>query len=301
MKPAASAGDRLLVISPVRNEAERIGQVIDAVARQTRRPDRWMIVDDHSTDGTLAIARAAEAELPFLTVIEAPEQSLPAGADRLEAAADAVAFNWALKQAEDNWDYVAKLDGDIVLSEGHYERALAEFARDPTLGLIGCYLEVEDDGRWVRQAGPDYHVNGAVKLYRRACFEEIGERQGQAGILERLGWDTIDETYARMAGWRTRSLDDIRAKHLKPSGSVGGELRGKARHGLCVWICHYPLWIVLARGARLALARPYVVGGAAFVLGYLRAALLRRPRVPDPAFRRYVRRELRGRLRPAAR
>ena len=49
---------------------------------------------------------------------------------------------------------------------------------------------------------PGYHVRGALKLYSRACFEAIG------GIEERLGWDTIDETYARMRGFRTQSFDD---------------------------------------------------------------------------------------------
>jgi hypothetical protein len=42
-----------------------------------------------------------------------------------------------------------------------------------------------------------------------------------------------------------------------------------------------------------------VVSGLAFFYGYARAAALRTERVPDPAFRRFVRRELRQRVRGA--
>ena len=48
--------------------------------------------------------------------------------------------------------------------------------------------------------------------YTRACFEAIG------GVQERLGWDTIDETYARMRGFKTRSFTDLVAVHHRPLG-----------------------------------------------------------------------------------
>ena len=45
--------------------------------------------------------------------------------------------------------------------------------------------------------------------------------------------------------------------------------------------------------------RPRGISGLAFVFGYLQAAAKRVPRVEDPEFRRFVRRELRGRMRAA--
>ena len=133
-------------------------------------------------------------------------------------------------------------------------------------------------------------MRGALKLYSRECFEAIG------GIEERLGWDTIDETYARMLGFRTRSFDELVAHHHRPLGTADGRLRGRARYGQAAYIVRYGLPWVLLRSLKVATERPYGVSGAAFIAGYLRAALLREPKVEDEEFRRFVRRELRGRI-----
>ena len=59
---------RILIISPVRNEAAHIERVVRSVAAQELPPARWIVVDDRSDDDTLAILRRLEAEVPFLTV-----------------------------------------------------------------------------------------------------------------------------------------------------------------------------------------------------------------------------------------
>ena len=283
--------ERLVIISPVYNEAAHIERVAAAMQAQTRAPDLWVVVDDGSTDDTLELLRRLEPEIGFLQVVEAPPApELAATRDRLAAAAAPRAFNVGLAAAGDDFDFVGKLDGDIELPPDYYERMLERFAADPALGLAGTVLVEDHDGEWKRIPIPAYHVHGAVKLYRRACFDAIG------GVRDTLGWDTIDETYARLHGWQTRSFEDIAGRHHRHWGSAQGRLRGRARHGVCAWICGYgPGWIAL-RSLKLALAKPRVLSGFAFAFGYARAAIVRTPRVDDVAFRRLVRRELRGRI-----
>ncbi len=119
-------------------------------------------------------------------------------------------------------------------------------------------------------------------------------------MQERLGWDTIDETYARMRGYRTRAFTDLVARHHRPWGSADGTLRGRARHGQCAYIVHFSLPWVTLRAFKVARARPRGLSGLAFLYGYLRSAVRRIPRVEDPAFRRFVRGELRARMLGAA-
>jgi biofilm PGA synthesis N-glycosyltransferase PgaC len=284
---------RILVISPVRNEAAHIERVVRAVAAQDVPPTRWIVVDDESDDGTLEILRRLEPEVPFMTVLHTADMPLAPVKDRLAVAAEVRTFNLGLAAAGDLTEYthVMKLDGDIELVTGYFATLTERFAASPSLGLAGGVLaEPTTDGglRHIRIART--HVHGALKCYTRECFVAIG------GIQQRLAWDTIDETYARMRGYTVVSFTDLESLHLRPLGSADGVLRGHARHGECAYISHFtPTWVAL-RSLKIMVRPPYVISGAAFFLGYLRAAALRRGRIDDRDYRRFTHRELRRRM-----
>ncbi len=286
--------NRLLVISPVYNEAGHMERVARAVAAQRRRPDAWIVVDDASTDATPELLRELEGELDFMTVLGAPPMPPTRGRDRLAQAAEIRAFNHGLGAVDwQSFTHIAKLDGDVELPCDWYELLLERFNQDASLGIACGQLAEIVDGHSHVLPIPPHHVHGALKLYSRACFEAIG------GIEERLGWDTIDEAYARMNGLKTCSFDDPIAIHHRPFASRGGVLRGRARHGACAYISHQGLPWVAARALKVGRARPVGIGGLAFLFGYLQAAASRTTRFDDPALRRFVRRELRARVRRA--
>jgi biofilm PGA synthesis N-glycosyltransferase PgaC len=300
--PAGSSSEptetqRLLLISPVRNEEAYLELVANAVASQTRPPDLWLVVDDGSTDRTTEILAELGERIDFLRVLDTTKlPKIGAVADRLATAAEARAFNLGLNSvAWEDFTHIAKLDGDTELPPGYFERVLGEFERDPRLGLAGGVYADPDpdpqgDGWKVVGIPSEHHVPGTLKCYSRSCLQAIG------GMQERLAWDTIDETYARMKGYRTRAYPDLVAHHHRPWGSADGTLRGRARHGECAYIVHFTLpWIAL-RSLKLARSRPRGLSGVAFLYGYLRSAARRVPRVDDPQFRRFVHGELRARI-----
>ena len=285
----------LLVISPVRNEAEHIAQVAHGIANQTRQPSLWLVVDDGSEDDTPEILRRLAAELPFMRVVSPPpDLTNSETTDRLAIAAEARAFNYGLStidpETRRGFTHIGKLDGDIELRPDYYEGVLAEFARNPRLGLAGGRI-LELHGReWRAMAAATEHVRGALKLYTAECFDAIG------GIRERLGWDGIDGALARMHGFETRSFDSIEALHRRHTGSAGGRLRGHARAGEVHWILnHGAAWTTL-RAGKVARLEPRVASGAAFLYGYARAAARRVPRVEIDGYRSFVRSEQRQRM-----
>lgn len=285
---------RILIISSVRNEAAHIERVVAAVAAQELPPTRWLVVDDGSTDDTLARLLSLEPEHPFLTVLSADAaEGFDSGRDRLARAPEVRNFHAALRRVQDlrAYSHVMKLDGDIELPPRYLRVMLERLEADPDVGIAGGVLvEPLGDGRMRSVRIPRHHVHGALKLYTRECFDAIG------GIEERLGWDTIDETYARMRGYRTVSYEDVVSIHHRPIASADGILRGRARHGECAYILHYtPGWVLL-RSVKVALSRPRGLSGAAFLYGYARAATRRTPQVEDPAFRSFTRSELRRRM-----
>jgi poly-beta-1,6-N-acetyl-D-glucosamine synthase len=295
--PAMSVGrvvesPRILIISPVRNEAAHIERVVASVAAQELPPERWIVVDDGSDDGTLEILRRLEAEVPFLEVHESG--ALPeVVTDRLARAAAPRTFNRGLAFVGDwrEYTHVMKLDGDIELKPDYFSELMARFEADPALGLAGGVLDEPIAGGGYRRIQiPRVHVHGALKLYTRECFEAIG------GVQVRLGWDTIDETYARMRGFKAWSFPDIVSIHNRPLGSADGTLRGHARHGECAYIAHFtPTWVAL-RAVKVGRRRPYGLSGLAFFYGYVRAAVGRVERVADPEYRRFTHMELRRRM-----
>lgn len=287
---------RVLLITPARDEAAHLETTVRAVAAQSRPPDLWLIVDDGSTDGTAELLERLAGEVPFLEILQAPPRDRSDGEDGLAIAAEAVAFNAALGTVEiADFTHIGKLDADVELPPTYLERLLERFAADPRLGIAGgTLLELEGE-EWHPTKVPANHVRGATKLYSRECFSAIG------GVQERLGWDTIDETYARMRGFETRSFPDLQARHHRPVGTRGGTLRGRARHGQCAYILRYGFWWVALRSLKVARLWPRGLSGLAFLYGYLRAALLRQSRIEDDQYRRFVARELRGRVRAVTR
>ncbi len=281
---------RLLLITPARDEAAHLERTIRAVAAQTRPPDLWLIVDDGSTDATPELLQRLERELPFLEVRQAPPRSPRSDRDGLALAAEAVAFNLALASTDlADFTHVGKLDADVELPPDYFERLLACFEAEPELGVAGGILLERSSRSWEPTKIPAYHVRGALKLYSRECFKAIG------GIEERLGWDTIDETYARMHGYTTRSVAGIAARHHRPVATRGGTLRGRARHGHCAYILRYSTWWVLLRSLKVALQRPFGLSGIAFLFGYFKAMTKAQPKVEDDRFKHFVRGELRQR------
>ncbi len=283
---------RLLVISPIRNEADHIERVALAMARQTRKADTWIVVEDGSTDDTAAVLQRLGSQIPEMTVLSAIPVLADTVKDRLAAAAAPRAFNLGLKSVDwRQFTHIAKLDGDTELPPRYFEELLARFARQPELGLAGgIRIERVDDRELLERVPVQHHVPGALKCYSRECFRAIG------GMPERLGWDTIDEVYARMRGFQTRTFPELVAVHHRPWGSADGLMRGRARHGRCAYIVHYPFSWVALRAVKTAGSRPLGVSGLAYLGGYLAAATRSTPRVADPEFRRFFRRELRGRV-----
>jgi glycosyltransferase involved in cell wall biosynthesis len=278
------------LVTAARNEARYIDKTIRSVAAQTVSPAAWVIVDDGSTDETAAIALNHAAQLPFLRVICTRNDGRRTFASKVKA----LAIGYTAIATSDA-AFVGFLDADVSFAPDYYARILARFATDPRLGLAGGFLCEETRGVFTPDAyNSTRSVPGAVQLFRRACYEQIGGYQP----LEYGGIDDVAEIMARMRGWSVESFPDVLFNHHKPvSGLTTHTLHRRFREGRMDFaIGTHPVF-ELAKCVRRVNARPIGIGALATWFGFLgqycRGA---KPQVPLEVIH-FLRREQMKRMR----
>jgi glycosyltransferase involved in cell wall biosynthesis len=272
------------VITPARNEATNLGRLAEVLTAQTRLPERWLIVDNGSSDETPRLAAELENEHSWIGVLSIP------GEDRPRRGAPVVrAFHQGL-EALPATDVVVKLDADVSMEPDYFERLLAEFERDPKLGMASGREQQLVGDTWRPNNVTADHVWGPARAYRRACLDDV------LPLEEALGWDAIDEIKARLSGWSARHIADLPFRHHRPIGARDGGPRGWIAHGTAAhYLCYRPSYVVLRSLFRMRRQR----WAPAMIWGYAAASVTRQPRCGDPRVRAYIREQQRMRRLPS--
>lgn len=274
---------RYAVVTPVRNEEEFLPLTVDSMKAQTIVPAKWVIVDDGSTDRTRQIAELAARSTPWIEVVNRSDRGFrKAGGGVIEAFYDGYA-----RIDPRDIDYVVKLDGDLSFEPDYFERCFQRFEQDSTLGIVGGTICNRVNGRnhIESKIDPQFHVRGATKIYRAACWNQID------GLLHAPGWDTLDEVKANMLGWTTRTIPDIEIIHHRPAGAAYGKWKDMVKSGLANYIAGYHPLFMFVKCLRRLMKKPYLVGGAALFCGFLKGYIQRIPQVEDKALIQYFRRQ----------
>jgi biofilm PGA synthesis N-glycosyltransferase PgaC len=267
---------RYVVITPVRDEAEHLGDTINSMAAQTLKPLCWVIVDDGSSDQTGQIADEAQARYPWIQAVHRGDRGFrKSGGGVIEA------FYEGFRRLNvADWEYLVKFDGDLSFDPDYFKACLGEFVRNPRLGIGGGTICGRVDGELVEESkgDPRFHVRGATKIYRRVCWEALG------GLVRLPGWDTIDEVKANMLGWETYTFANLKLAHHRHAGDADGAWKNWVKNGLANFNTGYhPVFMLVKCCRRLAWG---------FVSSYLRGA----KRGVEPEVVQYLHREQMNRL-----
>ena len=278
-----------VVITPARNEAQFIELTIKSMVAQTRKPAKWVIVSDGSTDGTDDIVRRYAAENAWIELLRMPERRERHFAGKVSA------FNAGYARLRDiPYDVLVSLDADISFDPGYFDFLLAKLSEDPSLGLVGTPFEDSERQTYDYRFVSIEHVSGACQVFRRECFEEIGGYVPVKGG----GIDHIAVLTARMKGWKTRTFADQTCVHHRAMGTAErSQLMARFRFGMQDYaLGGHPLWEVF-RSIYQMTKKPVLTGGVMLGAGYF-WALVRRARRPiSPELVAFRQREQMVRLR----
>ncbi|HSM23841.1 MAG TPA: glycosyltransferase family A protein [Anaerolineaceae bacterium] len=269
---------KYVVISPVKDEAEYLGDTIKSMIHQTIRPAMWVIVNDGSQDGTEEIIKKYAQKYSWIKLVNRKDSGT-----RKRGKGVVEAFYDGYEVVDKDFDFIVKLDGDLTFEKDYFASLFHQFALDPQLGIAGGGLYERPDGKyWVLYTVKD-HVRGCTKVYRRECFEEIG------GLVASMGWDGIDEWIALAKGWKVVSFLSLKIYHYRLTGAATGYLKSCIEQGNGAYRMGYHPLFMIARGIRRTTDRPFLIGGMAMIGGYFMAALKKQEFLADPTVVKYVR------------
>jgi glycosyltransferase involved in cell wall biosynthesis len=265
------------VITPARDEADNLPRLAESLGAQTLPPNAWKIVDNGSTDETLEVAEGIAAANEWVDVLEVP------GATSANRGAPVVlALQAGIASLEDDPpEVVVNLDADVSFDPTYFERLLAQFDEDETLGIAsGSAFEPEGDS-WRQRHVTGSTVWGASRAYRWECLQDL------LPLEERIAWDGIDEFKANVLGWRTHSFEDLPFRHHRPEGVRDGSAwRARLNQGHAAHYLGYRFWYLVLRALWNARRDPAAL---AMIAGYASAVARRRPRSLDTRARSYLR------------
>ncbi|BFU93465.1 MAG: glycosyl transferase family 2 [Nitrospira sp.] len=268
-----------VVISPVRDEMAHIEKTIQSMVAQTTLPTQWIIVNDGSTDDTRQIINRYVAKCAWIKAIHRENRGFrKSGGGVIEA------FNEGYRAlATSEWDFLVKFDGDLSFDTDYFEKCFKYFAVEPMLGIGGGDVYHDIDGSLIVEKNPRFHVRGATKIYRKACWDALG------GLIQAPGWDTLDEVKANMLGWTTHSFPDLKLIHHKYTGSADGTWGGWVKNGRANYIAGYHPLFMAVKCLKRSFQRPYLISALGLFYGFIAGYLKGVQQAPDPALIRYLR------------
>src|SRR5947209_4805405 len=275
---------KYVLITPAHNEEAFIEKTLVSMVAQTVLPERWVIVDDGSTDQTAKTIQKYAERYPWIELVSRSQRKDRTFAGKVHA------FNAGLERLQGlRFEVIGNLDADLSFDAEYLGFLIGKFAEDPKLGVAGTPF-TEDGGYDTARDSFEgaQHVAGGCQLFRRQCFEEVG-----GYIANRAGGiDWIAVTTARMKGWKTESFPEKRFHHYRPLGSAGrNTLAASFSYGQKdYYLGGSPVWQLFRVAYRMT-KRPVLVDGLALLFGYFWAALRGMKRSVSPELMRFHRQE----------
>lgn len=181
----ASTNARISVVIPIYDCAPYAAEAIESVLHQTLPPAEIILVDDSSTDNSLAIARSYQSthgQCPSITVFQQPHAGI--GAARNLGCRHATGNFLAFHDADDTWS-LNKLELQM-------QRFLARPELDMVFTNVRQFHSPECDVSELERAQMEARIFAvpiaASCLFRRASYDRVGPFRVDVRVGEFVDW-----------------------------------------------------------------------------------------------------------------
>lgn len=249
------------VVIPAHNEEAFLARMLDTLLAQSLLPKKVIIVNDNSTDGTEAIIDLYAQKHLILTKVNSVSSQ-----EHLPGSKVINAFNKGVKLLDADYDFIVKLDADLLLPPHYFETIANHINEAPKVGIVGGFIYEQNTlGDWKLQHPMDKdHVRGAFKAYSQACLAAI------EGLRPAMGWDTVDELLAKYNGFNVLTDPSLKVKHLRPTGKSYNK-KAKKLQGQAMYTMRYGFWITCIASLKMAFKNKSLSTFWNNISGYLKA------------------------------
>ncbi len=274
-----------VVVTPCRDKVSLIRNLVKSMTEQTVQPDSWIIVLHNYSDVGFRELEELTQGFDWISIHRINDDT-----SWKRGAQIARIVNFGISQSPLDWNFLSKIDSDVELPVDYFESIFSEFGESHELGIASGSCYVMERGRKVPEKVSADHTRGALKTYRRQCYEDIG------GIGEVDGWDGIDNIKAQMHGWKTKNFSQIEVRHFRRTGAYYGPIKGCFEAGQFSYCMRYLPAYIFARSIHRMARKPAIIGGVAMFVGYVTAFLSRFPPSCDPDVSEFLRKKQKRRL-----
>lgn len=248
------------IIIPAHNEESSIGLTLQSLADQTLLPKQIVVVNDNSTDNTRSIVEDFQKHHDYITLVNVTSSN-----KHLPGTKIINAFYKGYEVLDTNYDVLCKFDADLIFPLNYLETLALHFNKSKTIGMVAGYCYIQKNNDWVLESitGKD-HIRGALKAYRKDCFEAIGQ------LKRAMGWDTIDELLAKYNNYDIVLDETLHVKHLKPTGASYNK-GAKYLQGEAMYKMRYGFTLTLITALKMGLKKKSFRYFKDYIIGYLKA------------------------------
>lgn len=251
---------RYYIVIPSYNEEALIPLTLQSLISQTILPSKIVVVNDNSTDKTAEIVLEFAKENPFITLVNKTSETI-----HLPGSKVIQAFQKGFETLDEDYDFIVKLDADLIFPPNYFETVIKHFESDSTIGMAGGFCYIEKNGDWILENLTDKdHIRGALKAYRKATFQQIG------GLKPAMGWDTVDELLCKFYNWKVVTDESLHVKHLKPTGANYNKT-ARYKQGEAFYTLGYGFWITAIASAKLAMMKKKPLLFLDYIQGFWKA------------------------------
>ena len=254
------------IVIPSYNEEAFIALTLKSLVSQTVLPSKIVVVNDNSTDKTAEIVLAFAKENPYISLVNKTSENI-----HLPGSKVIQAFQKGFETLDENYDFIVKLDADLIFPSNYFETIIKHFQSDSKIGMVGGFCYIERSGNWILENLTDKdHIRGALKAYRKETFQQIG------GLKPAMGWDTVDELLCKYYDWKVVTDESLHVKHLKPTGANYNKT-ARYKQGEAFYTLGYGFFITAIASAKLAMMKKKPLLFLDYIQGFWKAKLDKKP------------------------